>query len=369
MKPRKSDLLLLAVCCLAMAGRTTCAEPVDNGGSPVAAGAVVQPAKLSFDSYSGYFVSNKFEPNADASFVAIADQTQFDDVFGAAFVMRDKSHRLPNDAFKANLVLAAIHRGNAVWEYKVEGVTQTGGVVELRYTSTATKNATATFACPLIVSIPKGNYTAIRFVENGKEVKKLAIGVLFALSLEEAKVGELPQGWTAAKTGTGSGSLWKVVKDADGKKVLAQTSGEGPNGLFNLCVAEKTAFADIDLSVAFKAVAGKLDQGGGPVWRYKDANNYYVARMNPLEGNFRVYKVVAGKRTQLGTVDIKVPEGEWHTIRVVHKADHIECYLDGKLHLDVKDATFPDAGKIGLWSKADAQTYFTDLQVKEPAPQ
>ena len=121
-------------------------------------------------------MSNKFEPNADASFVAIADQTQFDDVFGAAFVMRDKSHRLPNDAFKANLVLAAIHRGNAVWEYKVEGVTQTGGVVELRYTSTATQNPTATFACPLIVSIPKGNYTAIRFVENGKEVRSWRLG-------------------------------------------------------------------------------------------------------------------------------------------------------------------------------------------------
>ena len=88
-------------------------------------------------------------------------------------------------------------------------------------------------------------------------------------------------------------------------------------------------------------MAGKLDQGGGPVWRYKDAGNYYIARMNPLEDNFRVYKVVAGKRTQLSSVDIKVPAGGWHTIRVVHKADHIECYLDGKLHLDVKDDTFP----------------------------
>ena len=87
----------------------------------------------------------------------------------------------------------------------------------------------------------------------------------------------------------------------DGKKVLAQTSDQGRNRFFNLCVAENTSFTDIDLTVAFKAMAGKLDQGGGPVWRYKDADNYYIARMNPLEDNYRVYKVVAGKRTQLGS--------------------------------------------------------------------
>ena len=218
----------------------------------------------------------------------------------------------------------------------------------------------------MIVSIPKENYTAIKFVENGQEVKKVELPVSFAMALNETKPGELPAGWTAAKTGDGPGSVWKVAEDADGRKVLAQTSDQGPNRLFNLCIAEKTRFADIDLSVAFKAMAGKLDQGGGPVWRYKDADNYYIARMNPLEDNFRVYKVVAGKRTQLGSVDIKVPAGQWHTLRVVHKADHIQCFLDGRLHLDVKDDTFKDAGKIGLWTKADAQTYFADVQAKGP---
>ena len=184
------------------------------------------------------------------------------------------------------------------------------------------------------------------------------------LSLDTAKVGELPKGWAAAKTGEGPGSVWKVVMDTDGKRVLAQTSDQGPNRFFNLCVAENTRFTDIDLTVAFKAMAGKLDQGGGLVWRYQDANNYYVARMNPLEKNYRVYKVVAGKRTQLGSVDIQVPSREWHTLRVVHQADRIQCYLDGKPRLDVKDGTFKEAGKIGLWTKADAQTYFADLQAR-----
>ena len=134
-----------------------------------------EAAKLPFDTYSGYFVSNKFEPDAAESFVVITDQEQFDKVFGVAFVMGDTSHRLAKDAFKASIVVAAIKRGGAVVEYKVESVTETKGVVELKYTTTSQKSDTATFACPLIVSIPKGQYTAIQFVENGMPVKKVEI--------------------------------------------------------------------------------------------------------------------------------------------------------------------------------------------------
>jgi len=186
---------------------------------------------------------------------------------------------------------------------------------------------------------------------------------------EDAIVSKLPSGWTAAKTGEGPGSVWNVIEDATspkGRNVLAQTSSEGPNPLFNLCVADDSKFADLDLTVSFKAVKGEKDQGGGPVWRCKDANNYYIARMNPLEDNFRVYKVVGGKRRQLGSAEVEARAGTWHTIRIVHKGDHIQCYLNGKLHLDVKDDTFKEAGRIGLWTKADAVTSFDDLSVSAP---
>jgi hypothetical protein len=187
----------------------------------------------------------------------------------------------------------------------------------------------------------------------------------FTFSKDE--VGKVPSGWKADKTGKGEGSVWKVVEDksAPSKKgyVLAQTA-ESPSALFNLCVADDTKYKDVEISVAFKAVAGKKDQGGGIVWRYQDANNYYVARMNPLEDNYRVYKVVDGKRTQLETKeDLKVPVGEWHTLKVVMTGDQITCSLDGKKQLEAKDATIKDAGKVGLWTKADAQTYFDDFKV------
>ncbi len=130
-------------------------------------------AATPFDTYSGYFVSNKFEPDAATSFVIIQDQEQFDRVFGAAFLMQDKSHRLPPDAFKAHTILAVIHRGHAMCEFQVAKVSLGGGTAELHYTVTSKKSDTATFACPLIVSIPKRNYQAVKFVENGKVGKVL----------------------------------------------------------------------------------------------------------------------------------------------------------------------------------------------------
>jgi hypothetical protein len=188
-------------------------------------------------------------------------------------------------------------------------------------------------------------------------------------NFEEAEVGKFPAGWSAAKTGDGPGSVWKILEDPSaprGPKVLAQTSSEGPKALFNLCVANETNFSDVDVSVAIKPREGEVDQGGGLVWRYKDANNYYIARINPLEDNFRVYKVVAGKRIQLGSAEVEAPAGKWHTLWIVHKGDHIQCSLNGKLHLDVKDDSFKDAGKIGLWTKADAVSSFDDLSVTHP---
>jgi hypothetical protein len=181
-------------------------------------------------------------------------------------------------------------------------------------------------------------------------------------------LGKVPRGWKAAQTGKGQGSVWKVVADetAPSKSgvALAQTA-ESPNAMFNLCVADQPLLQNVEILVSFKAVRGKNDQGGGIVWRYQDANNYYIARMNPLEDNFRVYKVINGKRIQLGTKeDLKVPAGEWHHLKIQQVGDHIECFLDGKKYLDVHDDAIAKPGKVGLWTKSDAQTHFDQFVVK-----
>jgi hypothetical protein len=157
---------------------------------------------------------------------------------------------------------------------------------------------------------------------------------------------------------------WKVFADSTAPSlpnVLAQVA-KNSGSAFNVTLVNGTLYKDVELSVKMKAIAGKEDQGGGLVWRAKDAQNYYVARYNPLEDNYRLYKVEKGRRSELKSADIKHTEG-WHTLRVTMKGSLIQCYYDGQKYLETKDTTFAGSGTIGLWTKSDAQTRFDDLMV------
>jgi hypothetical protein len=182
-------------------------------------------------------------------------------------------------------------------------------------------------------------------------------------TFDKDATGKTPAGWTAVA------GKWEVRAEpsAAGKpNVLAQVSGEHSGGFFNLAVADKPSFKDVTITVRSRGVAGREDQGGGPVWRYRDAKNYYIARQNNLEDNYRVYKVLEGNRIQLGSADVKASTGTWHEMKVAMTGDHIQCWFDGKKHLDVRDGALKDAGKAGLWTKADAQTQFDDFTVVSP---
>lgn len=200
------------------------------------------------------------------------------------------------------------------------------------------------------------------------QAKEKAGGVRKIWNFEDAQVGQIPAGWKAGATHQkGPFATWEVVSDLDnGKKakVLGMTRANHDfSGTLNLCWTDGIKFKEGEIEVRFKAIKGASDQGGGPIWRVQDKDNYYIARANPLEGNFRVYYVRNGSRETLGSASVDIPAQKWHTIKIMHNGDHIEGYLNGVKYLDVKDSTFQEAGGIGLWTKADAVTYFDDLSV------
>jgi hypothetical protein len=157
---------------------------------------------------------------------------------------------------------------------------------------------------------------------------------------------------------------WEVAKEGD-NRVLYQKA-KNDDSTFNVTLVGGTSYKDVDLSVKLRAVAGETDRGGGVIWRAKDKKNYYICRYNPLEDNFRVYKVADSIRTMFKGA--KSPGDEkWHTLRITMVGAKITCYLDGQKLLEAEDGTFTEAGMIGLWSKADAQSYFDDLTVNDVA--
>jgi len=187
------------------------------------------------------------------------------------------------------------------------------------------------------------------------------------LGFDRLKPGELPEGWKADATNPqGDLAKWEVVADEKAgvkTNVLAITAIEDQSkGHFNLCWTDGVRMKDGTLSVRIRANTGEIDQGGGLIWRVKDANNYYLARCNPLENNFRLYYVKDGKRVKLADAGgIAIKAGEWFTIRVVVSGKRMEAWLNDKKLLEATDKTIPKAGGVGLWSKADAASSFDDF--------
>ena|SRR5437762_4477675 len=182
------------------------------------------------------------------------------------------------------------------------------------------------------------------------------------INFESYEVGKLPNGFTQTATGKPQTLNWKVVND-NGNKVAAQLA-KNKGEYFNLLVLDKPGYENFTMSVKIKAVAGAEDRGGGLVWRYIDNNNYYIARCNPLEKNFRFYHVVNGNRKQLKSVKTGIgTSGEWFTMIIEMNGNKISCSLNGSKMIETTDDTFSKAGRVGLWSKADAQSYFDDLTI------
>ena len=179
------------------------------------------------------------------------------------------------------------------------------------------------------------------------------------INFDNLKTGVPPPGWTATKTGTGQ-PKWTVEADATApsKPNVLKQSGRAT---FPVCIKDDTSLKDGIVEVKFKPISGKEDQAGGVIWRARDANNYYIARANALEDNVTIYHTINGRRTEKKRTNMKVATGEWHTLRVDFEGNHFTVEFDGKKAIDWIDDTFKEAGKVGLWTKADSVTLFDDF--------
>jgi YVTN family beta-propeller protein len=182
--------------------------------------------------------------------------------------------------------------------------------------------------------------------------------------------GEAPRHVSTALTGSGNPGKWVVLKDG-ARHVLAQTDEDATSYRFPLAIFDQITARDADLSVKFKPVSGKKDQAAGLVWRLRDKDNYYIVRANALENNVVLYKMQNGKREDLPLKDAgrtygrkaSVPRNEWSELRVTVSGKLFTVYLNGVKLYEVEDETFPDAGKVALWTKADSVTYFDELKI------
>ncbi len=216
--------------------------------------------------HEGYFVSNQFEPDAPMSFVVATNQAAFDKVFGVAMVMRDRSHRLPSAAFEKKIAVAAIHRGKALVTYKVESANLDGKTLVIRYTARSEPSASAEFSCPLILSVPKGGYDAVRFIENGKPIKTVntAPGTAFEIHSENPETA-------VHATSTAEQAIF-TIRDARGigTATIRKDDGQWPPKVIvqaRLRGLEKFAITSGDVTLSASVLSHSGNQRLLHVWR------------------------------------------------------------------------------------------------------
>jgi len=173
-------------------------------------------------------------------------------------------------------------------------------------------------------------------------------------SFEADAIGAAPKGWTATRTGKGD-PKWTIEQDktAPSNSKVVKQSGRAT---YPLLLKDDTDIKDGFIQIKFKAVAGSEDRAGGVVWRARDAANYY-------------YKTVEGVRSALDIIGreggygvaVSVPVNQWLTLRVEFKGSRFRVHYNGRQLFEVEDSTFPDAGKVGLWTKADSVTLFDEV--------
>jgi hypothetical protein len=195
------------------------------------------------------------------------------------------------------------------------------------------------------------------------------------IGFDDQRAGDPPRGFSCALTGQGRPGVWQVVRDETAvsrPNVLAQTDRDPTSYRFPVCVLDAVSAADVDVSVRFKPISGAKDQAAGIVWRYRDADNYYVVRANALEDNVVLYKMERGKRTDLDPKGsgplaygkkVDIPSGAWSTLHVAARGNLFAVSLDDRPIFQVEDSTFNEPGKVGVWTKADSATHFDDLAV------
>ena len=186
------------------------------------------------------------------------------------------------------------------------------------------------------------------------------------LDFESDTVGSPPAGFEFGRTGQGAEGKWivRADKDKQGNHVLVQESADPTDYRFPLAVVKEGTYKDVTLSVRARPVSGEVDQGFGMVWRYKDANNYYITRCNADEDNCTIYHTVKGSRRPFQNKPIKVAKNAWHTLKLEATGNHFVVWFDGAKVLDATDDTFKDAGRVGLWTKADSVIAFDDLTIR-----
>jgi hypothetical protein len=137
-----------------------------------------EPAKIEVKSYGPYFESNKSGLKGDASYLVFTDKTKFDSALRLRppLIGGKRPVPVPDASFLKSHVLVVIRRGKTIFDYSDLKAEAKGDTLRFSFRSAARGAAgSATFKTPLVVTVTKGKYKQVEFVENGKKAETVKL--------------------------------------------------------------------------------------------------------------------------------------------------------------------------------------------------
>lgn len=184
-------------------------------------------------------------------------------------------------------------------------------------------------------------------------------------SFDKDRTDDPPAGFDFFKT-SGKAGKWLVKPEPaapSAPNVLAQLDDDRTPDRAAMAVAREPSLRDAVVSVRCRTVSGKVEQACGVVLRFTDEKNYYLARVNALDKDVNLYAVRDGKRRALGGWKGATIGTVWHELKLSAQEEQLEVYWDGTRVWEAKDTSLVDAGRAGVWTRADSVTQFDDLTV------
>jgi hypothetical protein len=163
-------------------------------------------------------------------------------------------------------------------------------------------------------------------------------------------------------SGDGGPPKWSIIDD-DAGRGLARTAPELSESRLAFAFYRPFSGRDVYVSTRF-LTNGKNDQAAGLVVRFRSPDDHYAVRADAIENSVTLYRIAAGRREMLGSMDINVSGEARHTLGIAASEDRFTVFFDGKELFVATDRRFPGPpGKVGLWTQADSTTLFESVQV------
>jgi hypothetical protein len=185
-----------------------------------------------------------------------------------------------------------------------------------------------------------------------------------AIAFAENRIGKPPADFDLGASGSGQPGKWTIVRNPTASQgfALEHTSGDATDDQSEFAIYRSLSLKNLTVSTRFKLIAGTR-AGAGLVFRFRDANNYYVLSASAAEGRVGISCVTDGEVEGISDTDADVVLNHWQTLKLTVNGDQFEVSLDDVPLFTAWDRTFLTDGNIGLWTESDNVTYFEQFNI------